>query len=303
MSSKKKRTTTLTVERKMELILAVAAGDRKPKDIAEEYGISRSTLSAILKHQDKIKILSARGVKHMRRDREALYPDIEQRLMEWVNECRKLKIPVSGIDIRGKAEMFARVLGHVGFKGSNGWLEKFKRRNGVRLGTSGVAVGNTDEILPDDVSFMETDASDCDTGQCPPDTSRLWSQFETDSESANVPMIPLNDIKLEHEDQKDSSSHNPGPSSDEEYKHVDDIPVCATLSEGNTEADISKINSDTSGDDALPNDGQLGVHNKARKMISHLKEYVESFDDTRTDILEAVRKVQDFIDEKIFKSN
>lgn len=287
---------SLTIDKKMEIIRAVAIGDRKKQDIAAEYGISVSTLSTILKYQDKIKRLSARGAKHLKRDREALYPDVEACLMKWITQRRRLKEPVSGTLIKEKAERYAKELGHSEFKASNGWMGNFKRRYGISLrniSRDGAEVNEEQESTNRNVhSFLES-RSDVNSQ---PETSRLWSQFESEHD-------PL-----------DSSANNEVTS---DYLHVHDLPVCTTLSEKNTEflgvekppeSEVSKITADPSSDEEVnecddePIDIQSLTHNEARTMIGHLRDYVESFDDTSVAVLEAIRKIEIFVDTKIFEN-
>ncbi|GBM75063.1 Tigger transposable element-derived protein 6 [Araneus ventricosus] len=44
---------------------------------------------------------------------------------------RDKNVPISGPFIIEKALQFTKVLGYDDFRGSNGWLEKFKRRHGI----------------------------------------------------------------------------------------------------------------------------------------------------------------------------
>ncbi|GBO43237.1 Tigger transposable element-derived protein 6 [Araneus ventricosus] len=44
---------------------------------------------------------------------------------------RDKNVPISGPFIIEKALLFAKALGYNEFRGSNGWLEKFKRRHGI----------------------------------------------------------------------------------------------------------------------------------------------------------------------------
>ncbi|GBM51024.1 Tigger transposable element-derived protein 6 [Araneus ventricosus] len=44
---------------------------------------------------------------------------------------RDKNVPISGSFIIEKALQFAKALGYDEFRGSNGWLEKFKRKHGI----------------------------------------------------------------------------------------------------------------------------------------------------------------------------
>jgi hypothetical protein len=52
-------------------------------------------------------------------------------MVTWIICASDKNIPVSGLILREKAEEFAKEVGHSEFKASTGWLDKFKRRNGI----------------------------------------------------------------------------------------------------------------------------------------------------------------------------
>ncbi|XP_025419503.1 tigger transposable element-derived protein 4-like [Sipha flava] len=92
---------SLTIGDKIKIIEEAKKGVKRKKDIASEFGIPASTLSAILKDKDKI----LRAVEEV--------PCLPRRPL-----------------IQEKAAEFAKNLS-LTFQASSGWLEKIKSRNGI----------------------------------------------------------------------------------------------------------------------------------------------------------------------------
>ncbi|RDB17905.1 hypothetical protein Hypma_000880 [Hypsizygus marmoreus] len=108
----------------------------RQEDIASVFKVERSTISKILKHKNKWlnmpDNLGARIAKH----RPSKFPEIEEELIQWLEECSRKKITISDNSIRTKAKETARML-HISeekFKASSGWVENFKSRHGIRAG-------------------------------------------------------------------------------------------------------------------------------------------------------------------------
>ena len=50
---------------------------------------------------------------------------------EWFKDMSRRKLPISGPMLQEKALQFAKDLGNAEFRGSNGWLESFRKRNNI----------------------------------------------------------------------------------------------------------------------------------------------------------------------------
>lgn len=121
----------LTLEDKAAIIAQVDKG-RKKMEIADEFGIACSSLSTILK--SKASILGALGNGACARNKTvnaAAFPDVDKAVFAWFCEQRANKVPLSGRILQQKALNFACVLGHDNFKGSPGWLSRFKARHDI----------------------------------------------------------------------------------------------------------------------------------------------------------------------------
>lgn len=119
---------TLSIKLKQEIIKAVENGGKK-KDIAIKYNIAPSTLTSIFKKRELYAQLPS--TSKQKRQKPCEYPDLEKALMTWFHQCRATNIPVGGALFREKAKQFAEKLGISNFKGSDGWFDRFKKRNNV----------------------------------------------------------------------------------------------------------------------------------------------------------------------------
>lgn len=68
--------------------------------------------------------------------RPSKFPEIEEELLNWLNDCSRRSTPLTDNSIRQKAKETARLL-HIPeekFKASSGWIENFKSRHNIRGG-------------------------------------------------------------------------------------------------------------------------------------------------------------------------
>lgn len=122
----------LTLNEKIKLIAEVEKGEKKKKDIAEQFGIPHNTLSTILKNKDKLLERKNYTFNNKRKRLKAcVNDDIDKAMFMWVTTARAKNIPLSGSLIREKAKEFAAALGREEFSASIGWLDKFKSRHNI----------------------------------------------------------------------------------------------------------------------------------------------------------------------------
>ena len=146
--TKKRRVVTL--EKKYKLIKAIKGGEKntvaaKPFDPL----LSQSTISTIMKKKDELISAYEGGFFTEKRKKmtQATFPDFDKALSEWFRKVRGMYIPVSGTLLQEIALYFAQQLGYEKFKASNGFLEKFKERQGI----TGQAVGGEDKSVDPDI--------------------------------------------------------------------------------------------------------------------------------------------------------
>jgi hypothetical protein len=59
------------------------------------------------------------------------YDEMEKILIEWFEGMHSAKLPINGVLLKEKAIRVATRLRIENFKGSNGWLDRFKKRHGL----------------------------------------------------------------------------------------------------------------------------------------------------------------------------
>ncbi|GBN18042.1 Tigger transposable element-derived protein 4 [Araneus ventricosus] len=119
----------LSIKEKNLILHGVDEGVKK-KDIALKFGICPNCLSDIIKNRDKIQNYDSSN-SCSKRLKTCVYEDVYEIVLKWIHTMRDKNVPISGPFIIEKALQFAKALGYDEFQGSNGWLEKFKRKQGI----------------------------------------------------------------------------------------------------------------------------------------------------------------------------
>ncbi|GFW43487.1 uncharacterized protein TNCV_4768401 [Trichonephila clavipes] len=112
---------------KKKVIESVEEGERKV-DEAKAFEIPLSSLSTILKNKEKI--FSASSSRVRKCVSKGNFPHLKQCLVSLMRQCQGQNIPMGGSLLKEKAKAFAKELG-IEFSASEGWLTKFKKRNGI----------------------------------------------------------------------------------------------------------------------------------------------------------------------------
>lgn len=97
---------------------------------AKRLEMAPSTIQTILKNREHIETSSVTISCKRKKVKCSKYEDIETILMEWIQDARHANIPLNGPIVQAKAKEIAQLLG-VEFSASNGWLDRFKKRNGL----------------------------------------------------------------------------------------------------------------------------------------------------------------------------
>ena len=153
MASKPKRN-YLTLQKKVDVIKA-AEGNRglSLRELGERFQCRKTQIAYILKNKESILSLYESNMSCSRVyasktcDRKSEYSDVNKSLYDWyVLACSKNIFPM-GPQLIEKAKQIASSLGKQKFMGSNGWLEKWKRKYNIKelriSGESGDVEGPT----------------------------------------------------------------------------------------------------------------------------------------------------------------
>ncbi|CAJ0858289.1 2860_t:CDS:1, partial [Entrophospora sp. SA101] len=101
------------------------------KELGRKFEVAENTVCNILK--DKNKWLSTNPDDANKQKYKApKYPELESSLMIWFNQALSNKRVITGDVILAKAKRFAELLDINDFKGSDGWVSNFKKRNGIK---------------------------------------------------------------------------------------------------------------------------------------------------------------------------
>ena len=136
MSSRK----ALTLEQKIKLIKDnQKCNGLSVRQLADKYGVSKSSVANIFQRREEfISDYTSncnKGIKRKHKDEDG--QTIDQLVFEWFIIQRTKQIPISGPILQEKARQFADQLGYSPntFKGSNGWLDRFRNRHAISFRT------------------------------------------------------------------------------------------------------------------------------------------------------------------------
>ena len=101
------------------------------KELGQKFGIAEPTVCKILKDKDKWLSINPNDTNRQK-DKAAKYPDLESALMIWFNQAIPDKRVITGDIILTKAKRFVKLLDNNDFKGSDGWVSNFKKRNNIK---------------------------------------------------------------------------------------------------------------------------------------------------------------------------
>ncbi len=145
----KKKRIHLTLEKKIEVIKKANGGKTSVRSLAEEFGCGRTQIGEILKQKQSILALyssNAPKEKSTVRDKQSEYCEVNKLLHEWFTIATSKSVFPGGPQLQEKAKEIASRLGKPDFKASNGWLDKWKRRYGIRQVTVSGESGDVSDL-------------------------------------------------------------------------------------------------------------------------------------------------------------
>lgn len=158
-TSKKRKHVTLTISQKCEILDQLKEGISF-SFLAQKYNVGKSTIFDIKKKEEQIRsyvVKTEKGPGARKTLKTPENPQLEDALFTWFIEQRRKNVPLSGDILMEKAKYFHGRLGRGEFSASKGWLEKFKKRHGIRqLKMTGEKISNNeDAVKPFQVKFMD----------------------------------------------------------------------------------------------------------------------------------------------------
>lgn len=129
-----KKISSWTLEQKIEMIKDYENSGLSKSGFAKLKNIPRTTLTTILASKEKIEnSLHVQDGSKRKKLRMSNFEDIEEALIKWFSHARSQNAPISGLVLREKALEIANEFGLKDFSASNGWIERFKERHGLKF--------------------------------------------------------------------------------------------------------------------------------------------------------------------------
>ena len=141
MASAGKKRKTLSLSDRIKVL---EASDR------DYFGVGKTQIQDIVKKKEAIQLDYSKGVPLDKRQNlhKTGNEEINSLIYEWFRAARSKNVPVSGPLSQEKAKLFAEELGIDTFKASNGWLESFRKRHGIKFSIfSGEAADVSEETV------------------------------------------------------------------------------------------------------------------------------------------------------------
>ena len=178
MSSKgKRKRQEFDLKTRYEVIkFSDANPQESTRKLAEKLNCGRTQIQGILLKRDEIvSAFEANASSDTKRSRGGKNAEIDSALLEWFRKARSKNIPISGPILQEKALQIAKALDAAPpeFKASNGWLDRFKNRSGIKarsisgkaVDVSQTTVDSWKERLPDILQGL--------------DPENIWNMDET----------------------------------------------------------------------------------------------------------------------------
>ena len=141
MSSQKHKRIDFTLKEKKEIIDAANNEPNQSKlarELSKKWGIEvkRTTVKEILSKKDAIEATIRAGIPSKRKKlKPAKHSELDEGVLVWLKQAREQNLPVGGHLIKEKALKLAELMHIPDFIASEGWLDNFKKRNGITFKT------------------------------------------------------------------------------------------------------------------------------------------------------------------------
>ncbi|XP_029177786.1 tigger transposable element-derived protein 2-like [Nylanderia fulva] len=147
-SQEQPKQTRLSIEERVKIVERLDNGE-KGIDLAREYKISRSAITFIKKSREHLikkrsALIMCQGQTSKKRCTGVENSPLEQALYEWFLERKSIGESVTGTMLQEKAVELNKMLnGTNNFKGTNGFISKFKKRHSIGSSTGETSAGKS----------------------------------------------------------------------------------------------------------------------------------------------------------------
>lgn len=124
---------TLSLADRVEVLKRIDCKESQVS-VAKHFGINPSQICRIVKLRQQIMDDWQNNANPDRkRKRTGKAEDVEEALLRWFSQARSRQLPVSGPMLIEKANQFAAGFGIENFSATNGWLERWKKRENIKF--------------------------------------------------------------------------------------------------------------------------------------------------------------------------
>ncbi|CAG8640808.1 3557_t:CDS:2 [Ambispora gerdemannii] len=131
------RRKTLTFQEKLDICIDKKRNKLKNTDIVRKYNLSPSTVSDIIRGEEKWrKLVFSDGLEEAKRGPKSYFPEIEEGVSMWCEQAILDGVTFNGTILQNKAKKIADLLEIDESKfsaTSDGWLRRFKERNNLHV--------------------------------------------------------------------------------------------------------------------------------------------------------------------------
>ena len=125
---KKKRKSLIAAQKKELCLKKISSLLLKQKDLAKEYDVSEGMVSDILREKDRWLSVDTNSYQsNLKREKKTPFSLVEEALSIWVDNALQARLIITDNILSTKALGFAFLLKEDKFKGSNGWVDTFKK--------------------------------------------------------------------------------------------------------------------------------------------------------------------------------
>ncbi|KAG0445317.1 hypothetical protein HPB47_016809 [Ixodes persulcatus] len=127
-----KKRQALSLETKQSIVKDVESGTKKAS-VAAKYNVADTTVSAVWKNREQVRkqLQQDSASLSRKRIRTSKHEGVDEASFRWFREARAKNARVSGPMLQAKAKSFGHLFEHKGFDPLNGWIQRFKDRNGI----------------------------------------------------------------------------------------------------------------------------------------------------------------------------
>lgn len=132
----KRKHSSCTLKEKLEVLKRLDNGESATK-LSVEFGVGKATISDWKKNRAKIEQFSGttseKTLEQRHNSTTSIYEKLDKATFLWFTQEREKGVPIGGPLIQEKAlQLNKKLNGDPTFTASNGWLDRWKKRHGVR---------------------------------------------------------------------------------------------------------------------------------------------------------------------------